>query len=422
MYSSHCFSRENVYARVRVNGKMQKVLCDTGSLKCLIPADVVEGLKLGSCNVQLYSASAQPINVLGSVTLPIVIAGVKLSVNFIVSDEIGDIILGYEFMRDNGCEWAIGRSEMKIKGRVVRMIKRESGGACVRRVYVRDTISVPANSSRFIAVRMPYSRAFAHGADLNLPPIKTVQDTSWLLESTPLQKEKVFTAHSLLPEDDRGAVVSVLNLSDRSYQLQQDRLLGFAGEAVCLGTLMENISLKGKRDDVADMVCTVSHEEKKTVEKKKSTEQGSVTDNPLMRDSVRDVLNEHEKPSSMSQRCGMHDTCHQLCPCSGYCGTLEEMPHICALCGCIMLDDGIVVSGSAEPHSVRSGSSERLHDADLCCTRSCTNEDREGSIENKKSCLRPNQEIRQQQCYSADVLLNPVCLTDNGNVEYMRTM
>ena len=171
--SEPCFSRENVYARVRVNGKMQKVLCDTGSLKCLIPASVVEGLELTPTGVRLFSASAQPIRALGCIVLPVVIAGVRLSVKFIVSDEIGDIILGYEFMRDNRCEWAIGKSEMRIRGKTVRMIRRESEGACVRRVYVRETVCIPANSSRLIAVRMPYSRAYVHGMDLELPPVQS---------------------------------------------------------------------------------------------------------------------------------------------------------------------------------------------------------------------------------------------------------
>ena len=255
-----CFSRENVYARVRVNGRMRKVLCDTGSLKCLIPARFVEGLDLMPTDIRLYSASSQPISSLGCIELPVVIAGVRVSVRFIVSDEIGDIILGYEFMRDNKCEWAIGKSEMRIRGKTVRMIKKESEGACVRRVFVRETVSIPANSSRLIAVRMPYSRAYVHGTDLKLPPVQG--NVSWLLESIPLQRERVFTAHSLLPEDDRSAVVSVLNLGDRAYSLYQDRLLGLAGEAVCLGTLMENVSLRGERENVGSEVRAVSERER----------------------------------------------------------------------------------------------------------------------------------------------------------------
>ena len=238
------------------------------------------------------SVRAQPIAALGSVVLPVVIAGVKLSVTFIVSDEVGEIILGYEFMRDHGCEWAVGRNEMKIRGKTVRMVRRDGFGVNVRRVYVRETISIPPNSSGLVSVRMPHSRVFAHGVDLGLPPVPSVKCTGWLLESTPLQRESVFTAHSLLPEDDSGAAVSVLNLGDRTYWLSQDRLLGVAGEAVCLGTLMENVSLKGEREN-ADPASVVSSDDGLVDEDRDIAQtQGSTTDAPLVRDSVRDSISE----------------------------------------------------------------------------------------------------------------------------------
>ena len=268
------------------------MLCDTGSLICLIPACAVQGVELQPTSVRLFSASAQPIAALGSVVLPVVIAGVRMSVTFIVSDEVGEIILGYEFLRDQGCEWAVGRNEMKIRGKTVRMVRREGSGVNVRRVYVRETISIPPNSSGLVAVRMPHSRVFAHGVDLGLPPVPSAKCSGWLLESTPLQRERVFTAHSLLPEDDRGAVVSVMNLGDRTYWLSQGRLLGVAGEAVYLGTLVENISLKGERENASSASVVSSAVDLSKEIKDIAQIQGSITDAPLVRDSVRDSVSE----------------------------------------------------------------------------------------------------------------------------------
>ena len=312
-----CFSRENVYARARVNGRVRKVLCDTGSLKCLIPASLVEGMELKPTEIRLYSASSQPISSLGSIELPVVISGVRVLVTFIVSDEIGEIILGYEFMRDNKCEWAIGKNEMRIRGKTVRMIKRDSEGACVRRVFVRETVSIPANSSRLIAVRMPYSRAYVHGADLSLPPLQS--NVSWLLESIPLQRERVFTAHSLLPEDDRTAVVSVLNLGDRAYSLYRDRSLGLAGEAVMLGTLMENVSLRGEKEVDGSEVRVMSEGEREA--DASLTERECIVE--LMNIDVGDVT--------------PHCVTHEKCPCGGLCSNRDEASHVCTDCGDVML-------------------------------------------------------------------------------------
>ena len=245
---------ENVYARARVGGRMRKVLFDTGCSGCLMPAEFVEGEKLTETDVCLYSASGQSIHVLGAIDLPFVIGGVKLKVRFVVSDEIDEVMIGFEFMRDNQCEWLIGKSEMRIRGKRVRMISRESG-LKVRKVCVREDTSVPSNTSMLVAVRIPVNRVYAHAVP--------AQDSkvSWLLESTSLSPNGVFTAHTLLPNSDTHAFVSVINLGNRDYFLERGRRLGCASEATVLTTLTEGVSFARKsKEESATTIddCSVS--------------------------------------------------------------------------------------------------------------------------------------------------------------------
>ena len=233
---------EDVYARVRVGGRMRKVLFDTGCSGCLVPARFVEGMTLGETDTRLYSASGQRINVLGTIKLPLVVAGVRMNVQFTVSDEIDDVMLGYEFMRDNQCEWLIGKSEMRIRGKKLKMTSIE-GGSSVRRVYVREATSVPANASMLVPVRMPIAKVYAHSA-----PVRNVE-TNWLLESTSLGGGGIFTAHTLLPHADTYACVSVINLGNRGYKLTQDRRLGHASEANVLATFAENVPFMREREN-----------------------------------------------------------------------------------------------------------------------------------------------------------------------------
>ena len=236
---------ENVYARARVGGRMRKVLFDTGCSGCLMPAEFVEGEKLTETDVCLFSASGQSISVLGAIDLPFVIGGVKLKVRFVVSDEIDEIMMGFEFMRDNQCEWSIGKSEMRIRGKKVRMISRE-GGLKTRKVCVREDTSVPSNTSMLVAVRVPVNRVYAYA--------RPVQDSnvSWLLESTSLSPNGVFTAHTLLPDSDTHAFVSVINLGNRDYFLERGRRLGCASEATVLTTLAEGVSFERKNKEESD--------------------------------------------------------------------------------------------------------------------------------------------------------------------------
>ena len=197
---------------------------------------------------------------LGSIVLPFVMAGVRLKVKFIVSDEIDDIMIGYEFIRDYQCEWSIGKAEMRIKGKKVKMTSRE-GCMNMRQVYVRENTSVPSNASVLVAVRMPFTKVYTHTASCEPLLNDERSDSTWLLESTSLGNGGVFTAHTLLPRLDTHAVVSVINLGNRDCDLIQNRRLGNASEATVLTTLAENVSFTGERKNVNSVpVVEVSHD------------------------------------------------------------------------------------------------------------------------------------------------------------------
>ena len=87
---------------------------------------------------------------------------------------------------------------------------------------------------------MTYQRAIVplseeHGREIES---KSVQ-VDWLVESKPLKAKDVFTAHTLLPECEAFASVSVLNLQEKAYILYGNSCIGNACEAVCVASITD---------------------------------------------------------------------------------------------------------------------------------------------------------------------------------------
>ena len=85
----------------------------------------------------------------------------------------------------------------------------------VRRVYVREPVTIPANKAALVPVRMPF-RNFQRAS------------SGWLLDSKKIRSDQMVSGHSLLPDGDRFASVTVLNFSDHDCKVKADTFLGCA--------------------------------------------------------------------------------------------------------------------------------------------------------------------------------------------------
>jgi hypothetical protein len=91
-------------------------IIDRGSSHSVIPARFSDVSALKPTEVILEAANGTPISVLGEMRVDFVADNVHSSAEFIVTDQIDEILLGREWMFDNACVWNFAESTITVNG------------------------------------------------------------------------------------------------------------------------------------------------------------------------------------------------------------------------------------------------------------------------------------------------------------------
>jgi len=110
---------------------------------------------LNECDVVLYAANGSKIGVLGTATVVFWVSGLPLSAKFVVTDSLDSPILGFGWMSEHNCCWSFTDASFTVDGVVVPLVSRPSDNNNVRRVYTRETVTIPADHAVTVPVKLP---------------------------------------------------------------------------------------------------------------------------------------------------------------------------------------------------------------------------------------------------------------------------
>jgi hypothetical protein len=82
------------------------------------------------------------------------VQNIQLHADLIVSGTIDEFLVGYNWLKQWKCHWDFSKSIVTINGLFVKLRSRSVRSA-VRRVYVRETIVIPADMQVNVPVRLP---------------------------------------------------------------------------------------------------------------------------------------------------------------------------------------------------------------------------------------------------------------------------
>jgi len=97
--------RSDTYVDVVMKGRTLSVLLDTGCELSVCPSRMCRNAKITPTDTALYEANNTPIPVVGSTRLSFKVQGMSMRAEVLVSDEVDEFILGYNFLVGNDCEW-----------------------------------------------------------------------------------------------------------------------------------------------------------------------------------------------------------------------------------------------------------------------------------------------------------------------------
>jgi len=143
--------RSETYIDITSRGKTIYALLDSGCEHCVCPLRLCCNAKITLVDSELYAANGSPISIVGMTRLLFEVQGMRMHADVFLSEDLDELIFGYEFLEGNRCEWLFAEHRIVINGLSMPLRNRPSKGL-VRRIYVREPIVIPADTGMNVPV------------------------------------------------------------------------------------------------------------------------------------------------------------------------------------------------------------------------------------------------------------------------------
>ena len=202
-------SKGRVYLRARIDGRTRFCLLDTGCELTVIPAKLVGKRKLYQARKNLIAANGTQIPILGWTTLQAYVGNSLLEINGLVTEHVQDIMLGIDWLQDNGAYWDFVRREVIIDGQHHRLCSKQSGRTWCRRIIVDEDTVVPAMSQMDLS-----TKAVHDGLTIG------EKSSSLTWATVPREcKDGLLVARAIMPNRVKELPIRVMNVSEEPVRL-----------------------------------------------------------------------------------------------------------------------------------------------------------------------------------------------------------
>ena len=191
------------YLRARVDGRECDCLLDTGSEVSILPSSLVPESQLKPIGYTLRAANGSEIAVLGQATVTIVTQWHSSTVTGLVTDHVAEVMLGIDWLTDNGAQWNFEDFSVTIGGHRHRLSSKAKGEKWCRRVIVQEDVTVQPKSQQNLKCKVVLRGALGNAEGVH-----------WETEPAALQNG-LLVARTLAPSDQYTDIpVRVMNLEE----------------------------------------------------------------------------------------------------------------------------------------------------------------------------------------------------------------
>jgi len=219
-------ARSETYIDITAKGRKLQCLLDTGCERSVCRQRLCRNAKIVPVDTELFAANGTRIPVIGATRIFFEVSGMSMYADVLVSDAVDELIIGFDWLTHNNCEWLFGLRRIIINGVSIQLRTRASRPS-VRRIFVRESVSVPADTSVDVPVRMPFVNLQTPLAD-------------WLSESKEV-RPGLLVARTLLADDDRYAAIRFINVSRVTQLVKEGHALGLATPCVADHTIIRKV-------------------------------------------------------------------------------------------------------------------------------------------------------------------------------------
>jgi transposase InsO family protein len=218
------------YVRAKVGKQHHDCLLDTGSEVTIIPASMVDCGSLSETFHHLTAANGTVIPLLGEIVLPIQIGKYRSTLKGLVTEHIGEIMIGVDWMTSNKLIWEFGEKQIKVGGRSYKLKSQPMDTRWCRRVTLQEDCIVPARSEADIPTKVICR---------NLQSVSGGNE-QWGTMPAVLQKG-MYVAGTLIPEKRLCDIpVRVINITQEPVHLSAGRKVTELQAVTPIGPLDES--------------------------------------------------------------------------------------------------------------------------------------------------------------------------------------
>ena len=129
---------KSVYIELVIGNSRHKAMLDTGSDVTLIPAGLADMSQVRGSSRKLRAANGTLINLLGEWKTTVRLENLHLSMEFLVSDQIDEILIGMDWMRAHRCQLLLDSMTLSLHGRRLQLIEEVTVNRCLRLELQRE--------------------------------------------------------------------------------------------------------------------------------------------------------------------------------------------------------------------------------------------------------------------------------------------
>ena len=144
------------FVEIRIGKRRCPGLIDTGSEVTLLPKRFADLSQLVRTSRTLRAANGTLINILGEWHTTVSVGSLRVATNFIVSDQIDELLIGIDWLKDNRCVLSFSDFTIHLQGCRFPLLKRVGSNAC-NRVILEEAVVLPAKSETVVHGRLVYA-------------------------------------------------------------------------------------------------------------------------------------------------------------------------------------------------------------------------------------------------------------------------
>jgi hypothetical protein len=210
-------SKHNVYLNVEMEGKPYKFLLDTGCDQTMIPDNLVKGKEILPTDKNVYAANGTNIALKGEVEFDLKVGRQTIRTRALVSEHIGEPILGIDWMTKNEVFWILSKGQIILKGEVFPLVKGKIPSQFCCRIVPQESVMIPKDTEMIFPAKAVFEGTYVKGV---------VKSNAFdLLMDMNVMEDNLVIARALVPNRCCNIPVRVINATNRDVTIPRERVL-----------------------------------------------------------------------------------------------------------------------------------------------------------------------------------------------------